>query len=205
MPLVKGIASFFLMAIVAISAENAVFSRSLGISRALRLVDDERVDTFIFGGLLCAVEVVSGLLACLINRFLTPLLPTAWVAPLRPLFMTLCAIAAFFAVLFACLKCFKTPQLRQILDALAMATFNCCVLGVLYITTIQKFTLAKTLGFAVGSAVGYVLAVLVVTEGQRKLRNRNMPQAFRGLPANLIYIGILALAIYAFTGHMVLI
>ena len=56
--------------------------------------------------------------------------------------------------------------------------------------------------FVTGSALGYVLAVLVVTEGQRKLQNRNVPAPFKGLPVTLLYIGVLALAIYGFTGHM---
>ena len=47
----------------------------------------------------------------------------------------------------------------------------------------------------------FVLAVLVVNEGQRKIQSRSLPAAFRGLPITLIYIGILALAIYGFTGH----
>ena len=45
-----------------------------------------------------------------------------------------------------------------------------------------------------------VLAVLLVTEGQRRLRSRRIPASFRGLPITLVYIGILALAIYGFTG-----
>ena len=48
-----------------------------------------------------------------------------------------------------------------------------------------------------------VLAVLVVREGARKLDNEDVPATFRGLPVTLLYIGILALAIYGFTGHLI--
>lgn len=206
MLLTKTLTSFFLMAVVAVTAENAVFSRSLGVSRVLKLVDDGTVDTVIFGALLGAVEMIAGVLAFFLQKFLLdPYLPANWLSPLRPLSMVLCTVAAFWAVLLICMKAAPAGRLRPVLDVLPMAAFNTCVLGVLYITTRQGFTLAETLGFALGSAAGYVLAVLVVTEGQRKLQGRAVPQAFRGLPANLIYIGILALAIYAFTGHMVLI
>ena len=58
-------------------------------------------------------------------------------------------------------------------------------------------------GVALGSGVGYVLAVQVVLEGQRKLDSEKVPGIFRGLPVALLYIGILALAIYGFTGHTV--
>ena len=49
-----------------------------------------------------------------------------------------------------------------------------------------------------------VLAVLLVTEARHRLRSKAIPKAFRGLPITLIYIGVLALAIYGFTGHSVI-
>ena len=52
-----------------------------------------------------------------------------------------------------------------------------------------------------GSAVGYAAALVLVSEGQRKIQNRNVPASFRGLPVTLVYIGVLALAIYGLTGH----
>ena len=38
-------------------------------------------------------------------------------------------------------------------------------------------------------------------EGHRKIDRRSVPASFRGMPVMLIYIGILALAVYGFTGH----
>ncbi|MEG2404770.1 MAG: Rnf-Nqr domain containing protein, partial [Oscillospiraceae bacterium] len=98
---------------------------------------------------------------------------------------------------------FKMESAKNVVAVLPMATFNCCILGTLFITTMQNFTLLQTLGFALGSGMGYVLAVVIVTEGQRKLQSRSVPTTFKGLPITLIYIGILALAIYGFTGHMI--
>lgn len=49
-----------------------------------------------------------------------------------------------------------------------------------------------------------LLAVMLVTEADRRLRSEAIPEAFRGLPITLIYIGVLALAIYGFTGHSVI-
>ena len=50
----------------------------------------------------------------------------------------------------------------------------------------------------------FVLAVLLVTEARHRLRSKAIPKAFRGLPITLVYIGVLALAIYGFTGHSVI-
>ena len=46
--------------------------------------------------------------------------------------------------------------------------------------------------------------MLLVTEAQNRLRSQSIPAAFRGMPITLIYIGVLALAIYGLTGHTVI-
>jgi len=78
------------------------------------------------------------------------------------------------------------------------------VLGTVLVERTQSFTLGQSLGFGLGSGLGYVLAVLLVTEARHRLRSRAIPKAFRGLPITLVYIGVLALAIYGFTGHSVI-
>ena len=203
------VSSFFFMAIVAISIENAVFFRALGISRLLKLVNDGTVNAFIFGTMLCIVEIISGVLAYFAYGLVQTYVPEFWRAPVVPLVMVVCTVVAFLLILLFCMtvllkneEWLNNGRIKEILAALPLAAFNCCVLGVLYITTTQHFTLVQTIGFAVGAAVGYIMAVLVVTEGQRKISNSNVPKAFQGLPVNLIYIGIFALAIYAFTGNM---
>ena len=65
----------------------------------------------------------------------------------------------------------------------------------------QVFSLPQTVGFCLGSGAGYTLATLIVAEGQRKLKNRSVPASFQGLPVTLLYIGILSLCIYGFTGY----
>ena len=64
----------------------------------------------------------------------------------------------------------------------------------------QNYNLLQSIGFGFGSGVGYLVAVLVVDEGRRRLRSKDIPHIFRGLPSVLIYIGILSLAIYGLVG-----
>ena len=63
----------------------------------------------------------------------------------------------------------------------------------------REMKLKKGIGIAV-----LVLAVLLVTEARHRLRSKAIPEAFRGLPITLVYVGVLALAIYGFTGHSVI-
>ena len=96
------------------------------------------------------------------------------------------------------------PRRSQLLRIVPLAALNSGVLGTVLVERTQTFTLGQSLGFGLGSGIGYVLAVLLVTEARHRLRSKAIPKAFRGLPITLVYIGVLALAIYGFTGHSVI-
>ena len=102
------------------------------------------------------------------------------------------------------LKLAKGPRSGQLIRILPIAAMNSGVLGTVLVERTQSFTLEQSIGFGLGSGLGYVLAVLLVTEARHRLRSRAIPKAFRGLPITLVYIGVLALAIYGFTGHSVI-
>lgn len=199
MEVMRACSVFLLYAVAAIFAENAVFSRAMGVSRLVKLVEDSTVDTLTFGGLMCLIQLIAAPLAYWTNGLIQPF---AWRSAVRPLLFIMCSTVAFFVVLALVLWLLR-DKAKEMLAVLPMATFNSAVLGMMLITTTQSFTLLQTMGFALGSGIGYVAAVLVVTEGERKLQNGMVPASFKGLPITLIYIGILALAIYGFTGHRI--
>ena len=191
------LAVFFNYALLAVFAQNAVFTRALGVSRLVQLVGDERTNSLLFGVLQCVTQLV--------------LAPVAWYAgswaagaglgpATRPLVYMGC-IALVSVAEMALLYLIRLPWQRQLLRILPLAALNSCVLGTLLLGRTQSFTLMQSMGFGLGSGVGYLMAVLLVTEAQNRLRSQRIPAAFRGMPITLIYIGVLALAIYGFTGH----
>ncbi len=195
----NALASFLLLAVTAIFAQNAVFSRALGVSRLVRLVGDTAVSNRTFGLLLCVILLISSPMAWLISQAMAG---WGYRRAVRPLLFILCATVAYLLVMYL-IQWLRLPHAKELIAVLPLATFNTAVLGPLLIADTQSFTLSQTLGFSIGSALGYMLAVVIVAEGQRKLQSEAVPASFRGLPITLIYIGILALAIYGFTGHMV--
>ena len=78
-----------------------------------------------------------------------------------------------------------------------------CVLRTILICVNHNFTLLQTVAFSLGSGLRYLFAVAVVDEGRRRLRSKDVPAIFTGMPISLIYIGILALAIYGLVGHSI--
>ena len=191
---------FFSYAVLAIFAQNAVFTRSLGVSRLVQLVGDERTSSWWFALMLCITQVLVAPLAYFSGSFIAPLPNRAQLRPV--MYLTCIAAVCLFELLV--LKLAKGPRSGQLIRILPVAAVNSGVLGTVLVERTQSFTLEQSLGFGLGSGLGYLLAVMLVTEAQNRLRSRAIPEAFRGLPITLIYIGVLALAIYGFTGHSVI-
>lgn len=191
---------FFSYAVLAIFAQNAVFTRSLGVSRLVQLVGDERTSSWWFALMLCITQVLVAPLAYFAGSFIAPLPNRAQLRPV--MYLTCIAVVCLFELLV--LKLAKGPRSGQLIRILPVAAVNSGVLGTVLVERTQSFTLEQSLGFGLGSGLGYLLAVMLVTEAQNRLRSRAIPEAFRGLPITLIYIGVLALAIYGFTGHSVI-
>ncbi|MBP7957362.1 MAG: NADH:ubiquinone oxidoreductase, subunit RnfA [Faecalibacterium sp.] len=191
---------FFSYAVLAIFAQNAIFTRGLGVSRLVQLVGDKRTSSWWFALMLCITQVLVAPLAFYAGRLLAPL-PNR--AQLRPVVYLVCiAVVCLFELVV--LKLAKGPRSGQLIRILPIAAVNSGVLGTVLVERTQSFTLEQSIGFGLGSGLGYLLAVMLVTEAQNRLRSRAIPEAFRGLPVTLIYIGVLALAIYGFTGHSVI-
>ena len=191
---------FFSYAVLAIFAQNAVFTRSLGVSRLVQLVGDERTSSWWFALMLCITQVLVAPLVYFAGSFIAPLPNRAQLRPV--MYLTCIAAVCLFELLVLTLA--KGPRSGQLIRILPIAAVNSGVLGTVLVERTQSFTLEQSLGFGLGSGLGYLLAVMLVTEAQNRLRSRAIPEAFRGLPITLIYIGVLALAIYGFTGHSVI-
>lgn len=192
----QAVGVFFGYAVLAVFAQNAVFTRGLGVSRLVQLVGDERTSSGWFALLLCVTQVLVAPLVFYAGGFVA--------AQLRPLVYLACVavVSLFeFIVLWAARGNRHGGQLLRILP---LAAVNSSVLGTVMVERTQSFTLEQSMGFGLGSGLGYLLAVMLVTEADRRLRSEAIPEAFRGLPITLVYIGVLALAIYGFTGHSVI-
>ena len=195
-------AVFFSYALLAIFAQNAVFTRALGVSRMVQLVGDDRTSSALFGMMLCITQVLVAPAAFFAGRwFIAPLDNRAQLRPLVYIASIAVVCLAEHLVLWLL---HSLPRRSQLLRIVPLAALNSGVLGTVLVERTQTFTLGESLGFGLGSGIGYVLAVLLVTEARHRLRSKAIPKAFRGLPITLVYIGVLALAIYGFTGHSVI-
>ena len=84
---------------------------------------------------------------------------------------------------------------------LPLITVNCTVLAVSIFMVLRDYSYGATLVFAFGSAVGWMLAIMIVAAINEKLKLiGNVPKGLQGSAIIMIIAGIIALAFLGFGG-----
>lgn len=191
---------FTLMALAAITLENAVFARGFGLFPAYSLSSRPRTRAAFCLSVLC-MTVMTSILTWWVSHTLSHILPEeAPINFIRPLAFLLCSIAAYliFYPLAARIKPSVFGEFKGLIPA---AAFNCTVLGASLISAHQNMSFAQWVGFGFGMGVGYFIASLIISFGRSLIHIADIPRVFRGLPIMLLYIGLASLALYGLVGH----
>ena len=197
----NSILTFFAYSVLAIGAQNVIFTRGLGLSSGLRMINDPRKDTLYFCGALTFFQIVNSMLVYFISPVINRSFLSEYSRFITPVLIVVCCALSYMIVVFGLSMTIKKSTFRKIIHSLTGASINSAIVGTIILTLSSGFDLIETIGFAFGSSIGYSLAMLLISEGERKLRHDLIPESFRGLPVTLIYISVLALAVYGLTGH----
>lgn len=200
--IIEMLISYFGLALVAAGAQNAVFTRALGISSGLRMLHDSKKST----GYFCAALTVFQLMSVVIVYFALPLVDVIGFARYHRFVLPAIVVAACtvsYVVIIVLLSMIMGDKFKDVVRSVTSASINSAIVGTVILTVYQGLDLGESIAFALGSSVGYFLAIVLISEGERKIAHDRVPEAFRGLPITLIYISILALGIYGLIGHMI--
>lgn len=89
---------------------------------------------------------------------------------------------------------------------IGIAAFNTLVFAMPLINYRSAFTVVESIGAGLGAGLAYVIAVLLINNGLKKLdSNTSIPKCFKGTPAIFIYTAILSLAFTGISGTSVFI
>lgn len=193
------IADFFTASVISLLFQNVVFSRALGIGRLLS-VTEKKTNIALFSGTMTSIMVLSSVLAWA-SGFLP--LPLQYRRALEPLINIMC-ILVIMAILMPLVKKFKRDLYLKIQEMFIPASINYVILGTLILASRNQYSLLEYLGLSLGSGIGFTLAAVIVYYGKKHIAQLNIPDAFKGLPIQLLYVGILSLAIYGFIGKSIL-
>jgi electron transport complex protein RnfA len=87
---------------------------------------------------------------------------------------------------------------------LALISTNCIILAVPLINAGEKYSFLESLAFALGSGIGFALALIIMASIREKLELAEVPAPFKGLPMAFVVAGLIALAFTGFSGLITL-
>jgi len=94
-----------------------------------------------------------------------------------------------------------SPPLYQALGVfLPLITTNCAIMGVALLTIQNSYNLMEGIIYAIGSAIGFGIAITLFAGIREHLDLLDVPKGMRGTPIALVSAGILAMAFMGFAG-----
>ncbi|MBO5377102.1 MAG: hypothetical protein J6A41_01820 [Ruminiclostridium sp.] len=182
--------------IIAIFVQNSIFERALGIN-VLLYASRKREHLLGFFAAITYTTTISSAIIWIFdglfaeNEYYSVFMPILYVAVVSVLYiLTLVLIWRFFPKLF-----------RNIRKYVHLSVFNCSVIGALFLCSVQGSDIFTYIGYGFGTGIGFLLAAYLLYIAADRLNSPLVPAAFRGFPIMLVYVGILSLALYAFTGY----
>ncbi len=95
----------------------------------------------------------------------------------------------------------KIPSLYKALGVyLPLITTNCAVLGVAIDSAQKSYTFAETMIYSVGTAVGFLIAIVLMSGIRERIEHNDIPESFKGMPIVLVTAGLMAIAFFGFKG-----
>ena len=195
---------YLIIIISAIFVNNIVLSQFLGICPFLGV--SNKLSTAVgMSGAVCFVITLATLVTYLLQVYV--------LAPLNIEFLQTIAFILVIAALVQMVEIVLkkvSPSLYSALGIfLPLITTNCAVLGVALIVVTKEFSfggephmlnLVESLVYALSTAVGYGLAMVLFAGIRETLALNSVPKSFNGVPIALISAGIMAMAFMGFSG-----
>lgn len=192
-------AQYFTIFISAVVVNNFVLTRFLGLCIFFGV--SKNLNASIGMGMaVTSVMTLSSMLAWAVHHFV--------LAPFHLEFLTTAVfvllIASFVQLLEMIIKK-QAPALYNMwgIYLLLIAT-NCVVLGVPLMNAESNYTFSMSVVNAIGSGMGFALAIILMASLREKLRLADVPKPLEGLGIAFILAGMLALAFLGFSGMIAL-
>jgi Na+-transporting NADH:ubiquinone oxidoreductase subunit E len=109
-------------------------------------------------------------------------------------------IAAFVQFVEMAVERYSPFLYQQLGVFLPLITVNCAIFGAALFMVIREYTFVVTIGYALGSGIGWFLAIMAMAGIRQKLANDRIPRGLQGPGITLILAGLMALAFIGFAG-----
>ena len=194
--------AYILIFITAIFVNNIVLSQFLGICPFLGV--SKKVDSAMgMGAAVAFVLTLATIVTYVIQKYVLEAFELEYLQTIAFILV----IAALVQMVEIILKK-SAPALYQALGVfLPLITTNCCILGVAILVANGTYAaqglepnLLTGVVFAVSTAIGFALALIVFAGIREHLSMMNIPKGMQGMSIALVTAGLLAMAFMGFSG-----
>lgn len=186
---------YIIIFIAAVFVNNVVLSQFLGICPFLGV--SKKIDTALGMGMAVTfVMTIATIVTFLIQKYILDAFGLGYLQTI----VFILIIASLVQMVEIILKK-VSPSLYQALGVfLPLITTNCAILGVAILVIQKDYNLMQSIVYAVSTAIGFALALVIFAGIREQLSRTNVPPAMKGIPIALITAGLLAMAFMGFSG-----
>ncbi len=201
--------------------DNLIFTKALGTS-TLMAASKNRFNLLILS-LMMTVYSVAGCMLTTLLYWNIPIIrhDSVILESLFSPFLYTAVISVIYIAVLLLLYVVCGRRFSIIKKYVHLSAFNCAVMGVMHlcfaperfltgsfvptdfmgisVPMVDARTVYGSLLFGIQMGLGFLLASLLLISVRKRLYADEVPSAFRGFPAILVYIGLLSMAIYAIT------
>lgn len=157
------------------------------------------------------VLAVTGALNWLVHHFITAKGALSWLSftglnasqidlSFLELIIFISVIAGFTQVLEIAIEGFSPALYLALGMFLPLIAVNCAILGGVLFMTTREYPLIPAFIFALGSGLGWWLAIALIAAIREKLRYSNIPKGLQGMGITFITTGLMAMAFMGLLG-----
>lgn len=180
--------------ITAIFVNNIVLAQFLGICPFLGV--SKKVSTASgMGAAVAFVMTIATICTYLLQKYMLDAFGIGFMQTI----VFILVIAALVQMVEIILKKVSPPLYQALGVFLPLITTNCTILGIA-ILAIDCANLLEAVVYAISTALGYALAMVLFAEIREQLSTTKVPAAMQGIPIALVVAGLLALAFMGFAG-----
>ncbi len=191
--------------VTSVFIQNILLSSFLGMCSFLAV--SKRIDTAMGLGIaVIFVLVITAPLNWMLNNFLLKPGALSYLG-MQDIDLSFLRFIIFIAVIAAVVQLVEmiiekiSPKLYVNLGIfLPLIAVNCAILGVALFMVEREYNLYETLVFAIGSGIGWWLAIIAMAAIREKMSYSNVPSGLQGLGITMITTGLMAIGFMCFSG-----
>jgi electron transport complex protein RnfA len=183
------------MALYTCLLRNVIFTGGFGATESVRMAAKPKY-LFHTSGFIVYFSVLVALICRTVD--IIPAIRNSSII-IHAIVYTLVLFSLYIATCVGIKAVFKTDE--KLIKRVGVAALNTLVMSVPFINRLSASTVPDSLGLGIGAGLAYIIAVSLINVGLRYIsRSRSIPDAFKGVPAVLIYVALLSMAFTGISG-----